>query len=216
MRKPIRSTLIVALACSVHLTTAGPALPAPPQPVCGDVNETYTVTSADALSVLKKAVEQPVTLVCPPIATVSVHGASLEYPEATSSAPNVLWAVPITLSEDAYVIHIGVFGKTAGAQAKLALYDDDGGTPGALLNGTGTFTMSVGKREVPVNFPIFLPAGTYWVASIFDSSSSIGFKTEPGESRYRSWTFGDSLPDPFGPASTADSEKYNFYLKTIP
>jgi len=76
--------------------------------------------------------------------------------------------------------------------------------------------MSVGKREVPINFPTFLPAGTYWVASIFGSSSSIGFQDVPGIGKYRAWTFGDALPDPFGnPVTTVDTEQYNLYLKTI-
>ena len=35
------------------------------EPVCGDVNDSDTVTSADALFVLRSAVGQPVSLVCP-------------------------------------------------------------------------------------------------------------------------------------------------------
>lgn len=44
------------------------------EPLCGDVNETGTVTSSDALLVLKDAVGQPVILACPAFAMSPVCG----------------------------------------------------------------------------------------------------------------------------------------------
>ncbi len=58
MRKTITTATLAAL-----ILRATAALAAP---VCGDVNESSSVTSTDALLVLKKSVEQPVTLDCSP------------------------------------------------------------------------------------------------------------------------------------------------------
>ncbi|MFN2377975.1 MAG: DUF1566 domain-containing protein [Candidatus Binatia bacterium] len=58
MRDKITATIFMAV-----LLAAGPAAAGSP---CGDVNKTGTVTSSDALSVLKFAVGQSITLLCDP------------------------------------------------------------------------------------------------------------------------------------------------------
>lgn len=45
--------------------------------VCGDVNQTRTVSSADALLVLKVAMGQPVPFVCPSIARLAICSGNL-------------------------------------------------------------------------------------------------------------------------------------------
>ena len=52
---------LVAFSLTMLLPVVSLASP----PVCGDVNQSGTVTASDALEVLKKAVQQPVDLVCP-------------------------------------------------------------------------------------------------------------------------------------------------------
>src|SRR5690348_13081450 len=47
------------------------------EPLCGDVNTSGTVSSSDALLVLKNAVGQPVELECPPFAVASTCGNGL-------------------------------------------------------------------------------------------------------------------------------------------
>jgi len=54
--------LITGIVLNVFVWTAGPAPAA--DPVCGDVNDNGTVTSTDALLVLKKGVGQPISLNC--------------------------------------------------------------------------------------------------------------------------------------------------------
>jgi hypothetical protein len=66
-------TTIVGTAILLFVGTAGAA------DTCGDVNASGTVTSGDALSVLKKAVGQPVTLQCPAAATPIETGQALCY-----------------------------------------------------------------------------------------------------------------------------------------
>ena len=54
-------------------------------PVCGDVNNNSSVTSSDALLVLKSAVGQPVTLTCPPYGQPPKTGQVTCYNAAGSS-----------------------------------------------------------------------------------------------------------------------------------
>ena len=54
---------VAAIAVTAVLLGAGPAAAAS---ICGDVNDSGTVTASDALSVLKAAVGQAVELLCAP------------------------------------------------------------------------------------------------------------------------------------------------------
>ncbi|MFN2378042.1 MAG: hypothetical protein ABR538_16040 [Candidatus Binatia bacterium] len=62
----VMSMALVAL-CAAHAPAGDISLE-----VCGDVNESGTVSSTDALLVLKEAVGQPVALVCPAIDALAV------------------------------------------------------------------------------------------------------------------------------------------------
>jgi hypothetical protein len=57
MRKVMTGTILGVLLLGGHDASAA-------DPVCGDVNMSSTVTSSDALLVLRKSVDQPVTLDC--------------------------------------------------------------------------------------------------------------------------------------------------------
>jgi hypothetical protein len=57
MRKAMTGMILSALLLGALSASAA-------DPVCGDVNDTSTVTSSDALLVLRKSVDQPVTLDC--------------------------------------------------------------------------------------------------------------------------------------------------------
>jgi hypothetical protein len=62
-------------SAAAAILVAAAASPAPAAaPVCGDVNDSGTVTSSDALLVLKDAVGQPVVLQCAIVATPPVTG----------------------------------------------------------------------------------------------------------------------------------------------
>lgn len=60
----MRNTFITTALQTVLLSVVLTAGTAAAQPICGDVNETDSVTPTDALAVLRKAVGQPVNLVC--------------------------------------------------------------------------------------------------------------------------------------------------------
>jgi hypothetical protein len=62
----------ILAAALIACTLAAPAHGA--EPVCGDVNDTGTVSTSDALAVLRKSVGQDVNLVCPPTGGIQVTG----------------------------------------------------------------------------------------------------------------------------------------------
>jgi hypothetical protein len=64
--------IVGAALTAIVLVAAPPSFAA--DPVCGDVNQSDTVTSSDALLVLRDAVGQPVELQCPAFATEPTCG----------------------------------------------------------------------------------------------------------------------------------------------
>jgi len=66
MRRQLRNASVAFLlvACSVPSARAG----APAGPICGDVNTSGSLTTTDALAVLRASVGQPVKLECPVLA----------------------------------------------------------------------------------------------------------------------------------------------------
>jgi hypothetical protein len=76
----MQNILGVLFAGSIFVAFVPPALAAD-EAVCGDVNGNGTLTSGDALVVLKAAVGQPVTLICPAPATPPKTGQTVCYDE---------------------------------------------------------------------------------------------------------------------------------------
>jgi hypothetical protein len=71
---------ILAATLIASFLAAGPAAAA--DAICGDVNQTGTVTTGDALAVLRKSVGQNVTLVCPPTGGIQVTGQTVCFDSA--------------------------------------------------------------------------------------------------------------------------------------
>src|SRR4051812_39636776 len=70
-------TILVCALIACAGVSAAPAKAFAADPVCGDVNRSGTVTTTDALAVLRKSVGQPAPLICP------VPGGPLETGQTT-------------------------------------------------------------------------------------------------------------------------------------
>lgn len=114
------------------------------------------------------------------------------------------------------VASVVVLAATAGAQARLGIYADAGGSPNNLLAQAATTTLSVGANEVAVPATPLSP-GDYW----------IGMQTDIGvELQTVSWdqvvtkstplTFGDPFPDPFPTIGTGFGSRVSVFLKGTP
>jgi len=188
----------------------------PPEPICGDVNVSNTVTSSDALLVLKSSVGQPVTLECRDCPAVEKYGISDELPSPSTHLANYLLGSDVKITSSATVTHLSVIAKASGPQVKMALYTDDNGVPDELVVGTAAHTLGVGVQEIPVAAtPV--AAGHYWIMAIFDSNASIAFSNgEPNPPyAYRELAFSDPLPAVFGPANFDDAQSFSYYVKVI-
>jgi len=76
------ATAFIATFAAAALTTAYAGTPS----ICGDVNGNGTVTSGDALLVLKNAVGQPIELLCPSVAQILKTGETTSYGDGSDGA----------------------------------------------------------------------------------------------------------------------------------
>jgi len=198
--------LVLVFATTVH---AGALYP-----VCGDVNSSGDITTSDALVVLKTAVGQPSTLVCGNFSVIATNGNTTEFPAGNTGAPDYLLGSALNIPVASSVIHLGVIGKSAGAQVQLALYTDVGNQPGTLVVSTAAHTLTPGVNELPVQTTA-VPAGQYWIMGVYDAGWSIGFDlgTLSAVVRYRTHTFGTLLPNEFGDNQTYTGQRFNYYVK---
>jgi hypothetical protein len=121
-----------------------------------------------------------------------------------TAALNVARANSIDASQDGTVVSIGVRINRAGGNIMLAIYDDDGGAPGALLGYTNsTAVTATGWMDIELNDPVDVVAGnTYWLAHEADSTTLRTYRNT-GSQYTVSASYG-SFPDPFGSTSTTN------------
>jgi hypothetical protein len=139
------------------------------------------------------------------------------------SPSNDTWyVVPITVTRTANVLALRVLVRAgvAGALARMALWEDDGGVPAAFVAQTDNISLSAAgaASDAPVPLATQVEPGTYWIgaklsggAALYrDSTSTVdgyfysqAFATNPATSM---------APFPIGSAGTLLNGNYNFYL----
>lgn len=78
-----------------------------------------------------------------------------------------------TLASTATLTGLGMNLTTAnGATYRMAMYTDNANQPGNLVSLSNTGTMVAGQNFVLVPTPTVIPAGTYWIAALFNSSGT--------------------------------------------
>jgi hypothetical protein len=171
-----------------------------------------TRPAADDGDASPDASEQAVDAAPPDAAPpIEVIGNSQLLPSTAGWSGNYLVAMPIIVPGDAQLRRFGMISHAATAQAKMALYSDLGGAPGQLLAATQAFPVGFGPNEVQVPLQA-LPAGSYWLAGVFDGAAQVG-TANPGIGfvRYVQTLFASPLPSTFG-ASTTYTIDINFYV----
>jgi len=134
---------------------------------------------------------------------------------------NFLLAQKLTISESATVEGVGIIYKQAipGKSSKVGLYSDNSGSPGTLLALTAAFPQVTGATEAPLINPIEL-SGDLWFVALHEGAGNphIGeAPSGPVTVFYRSYAFGNPLPNTFGLGSLYADTQINYYLTgTIP
>jgi hypothetical protein len=206
-------------AGSIFLATMFAAWPARAEEtpaICGDVNANGSVTSSDALAVLRKSVGQDLALAC--LDHVDRYGTVTDLNTTSYYEPNFLLGRRITIARPATVTAMGVISREEdGGNFRLALYRDANGEPGELVVATTPAKLKVGSQEVAVT-PTPVAAGDYWMMGNYEVATYVAvndFATPTSDHlvKYRALPFGNALPDPFGAASTYGETELNYWVK---
>jgi hypothetical protein len=139
----------------------------------------------------------------------------VEYPTASTHAPDYLLGDPVMVTATAMLTHLCVIGKATGANVVLGLYSSNAmGEPDQLVASTPSTAMGVGAMEIPVA-PAVLAPGQYWMFGIYDADASIGIdETDPtAPVRYQEMPFSATLPQPFGLAANYMGQRFNYYVR---
>lgn len=140
-------------------------------------------------------------------------GNDVEFADASTHGANYLLGSPLTLVTSMTVTDLGLIGKSATGNVRMALYSDLRGEPYTLLLESSTAPVLVGVEELPVPSTPLLP-GDYWIMGIFDVTASIGIDYGDAGAvvMYRSHSFSDPLPSPFGPPAEYTGQQFNYYI----
>ncbi len=167
--------------------------------------------------------------VAPNAAALSQYGittvGSTNYPAATfgntGNAANTggladtLVATKYTLTTDTTVIKIGGYAATSG-HWKLGIYTDNSGSPGTLLAANNNVNaVSAGDNKFDIG-PVFLTAGTYWIAILDDTASVRKYGLGTGQAVYTiNYGFSNDLPSSYGTPSGTQNNDYVAYCEYV-
>jgi hypothetical protein len=182
---------------------------------CQSCVESTTTSSSSSTSTTSTTSTSSSSTTSTTVALGSTYGNMVEYPTASTHAPDYLLGDPVMVMASSMLTHLCVIGKTAGPNVVLGLYSSNAmGEPNQLVASTPATAMGVGAMEVPVA-PVMLPAGQYWMFGIYDADASIGIdESDPmAPVRYLEMPFSATLPQPFGPAANYTGQRFNYYIR---
>jgi hypothetical protein len=121
--------------------------------------------------------------------------------------------VPITVTK------LGMYIEVFSTQYSvwLALYDNNGGHPGALLASATVLVTATGAKELSLASPVTIPAGTYFVGATQSAFAAYGMSSATGTYEYvknpptgQPWNAA-SAPSP-APATATLTGSQNLYV----
>ena len=145
------------------------------------------------------------------------HGNDEEFGEGNVGKANNLLGNRIAIPAGK-VSHLSLIAKQGGQKVVMALYADQGGSPGALVANTPELAVEIGVNELPIGQAVDVAAGDYWLLAVFDQDASVGIDTSnPNEVvHYIPFGFGASLPDPMVGAQSYTGQRLNYYVNMVP
>jgi hypothetical protein len=154
-----------------------------------------------------------VTSTCQVSTTYKVGNYTLFSGKSAHSA-NYLLGSQVTLSKTAKLIDFGLISVATGANVTMALYTDSGGHPGTLVAYTGSTALTASDQQITPNVQASLSATSYWIMAVYNTSASVGidYSVTTAEVDYISFTYGGTLPSPFGSPLTYTGQRFNYYL----
>jgi len=145
-------------------------------------------------------------------------GNDVEFSNIGGASANFLSGPSINVPEAATLVRLALITKTSGQNVKMALYKADGaiaGDPGTLVAETAsTLIAAAGRLEIPVLTAVALPAGDYIIVAVYDTLANPGQDSAGSlqANYFRSLTFADPIPGPFGTVSVGNLPPINYYM----
>ncbi len=151
-------------------------------------------------------------------ATYTISGADIYIGDQTIESTadgghaNHIEAFKETLSQTATIQSLSIYLSTAQGQMYLGIYTDASGYPGTLEATTAEFKPTTGWNTVNVQTPVSLPAGTYWIVFLPQSTSAV-FQSNGGVSGTEEIVHYSiaALPSTFPSGGTASTNTDSFY-----
>lgn len=211
-RYPLSLSCLSSFATTAALVVslAGPAAA---ENVCGDVNLTTSVTSTDALFVLRKAVGQEVAgMLC---GLENQFGDPDDYNSTVYVPQDYLLGQKVQVDRLSIVTHIGVITRKGGTKGRFSLYTDDNGSPGTYVAGTFYVDIKLGGQKIPVTIEKGLQPGNYWLVARYNAMTEVAGNPAAGTGaviKYKYQTV-DGAPGTFGAAEEYTGERLNYWLE---
>jgi len=135
-----------------------------------------------------------------------------------AGAAGYLHAKKFTLTAPATLTKIGVYSIAAG-NVKVGLYADSAGYPGALLISPVASAVTANQyNDVSVG-PYYLDAGSYWLATIFDTNGVMSYIAGGATGEYYHDNppsgYPSPWPDPFYSGATGNADSWKLYGVTV-
>jgi len=160
------------------------------------------------------------------------YGMATDGGGSVSLAKELLFGIQVTVAQPLTLTRFGLIARAASAaHVRMAIYTANSGTgqpdvwqASALGTGPGN-TVANGRNEYAVNdtstgSPVTLPAGTYWIFAVIDTSGTNNFAAGAnGPARYKDpWApWNTPFPSPIGQlSSSASLPQPNFYIVGVP
>jgi len=144
-------------------------------------------------------------------------GELAKLPDPVSLTLNYLLGQKITVDFRVSVKALGNWFQTAASNGQFALYSDNGGRPGNLLDYTAGFATSAGKNEIATQIEQVIEPGEYWLMGVYSSTQS-SYRDSSGsvDTHYISHTFGAAPPATWPVSDSSYSEyKLNYFMTGI-
>ena len=157
----------------------------------------------------------------------SQGGYSTGVADTQAVSANTLYGAPFTVPSVLVYDQISVYcSAVVGTDnARLGVYVDNGGVPGALSFDAGAVTLTAGAEKVRAIAQQLAGPAKYWLACLFDAASTLQIihgtglmaansaPTTPSAGVYKSSVTYGALPDPFGAITSFASVVPLIWLK---
>ena len=148
-------------------------------------------------------------------ATSTVGSGASASGETGTHAPDFLLGQQVTVSSAMTLSGLGIGLDSGSGSVVMALYEDDGGTPGELVAQTGSEAVSSGSNALALSGgDVSLAAGDYWLMKVHDDVAYL-IEDSGSASTETAWTslsYSTSVPDPAGSVDTLDDHLMALWL----